>query len=86
MRRSPKTESARRALVLACFLLGAAAPAAAYIDPGTGSMLLQVIGASIAGSLFYFRELRMKLFSMLGRRGAQPTGSESASSTDEAAR
>ena len=40
--------------------LASAGPAAAYIDPGTGSMLLQMIGAGIAGAIFYFRELRMK--------------------------
>ena len=45
--------------VFACALVvsvAAVAPAAAYIDPGTGSMLLQMIGAGIAGAIFYFRE------------------------------
>ena len=58
---------------LACALavsLAAAGPAAAYIDPGTGSMLLQMIGAGIAGAIFYFRELRMKLLSLFSRREA----------------
>jgi hypothetical protein len=58
---------------LACALavtLASAGPAAAYIDPGTGSMLLQMIGAGIAGAIFYFRELRMKLLSLFTRRGA----------------
>jgi hypothetical protein len=51
-------------------LLASAGPAAAYIDPGTGSMLLQMIGAGIAGAIFYFRELRMKLLSLFSRREA----------------
>ena len=50
--------------------LASAGPAAAYIDPGTGSMLLQMIGAGIAGAIFYFRELRMKLLSLFTRREA----------------
>lgn len=59
--------------VIACALLvasSAVAPASAYIDPGTGSMLLQMLGAGIAGAIFYFRELRMKLLSLFSRRGA----------------
>ncbi len=49
--------------------LASAGPAAAYIDPGTGSMLLQMAGAGIAGAIFYFRELRIKLLSLFSRRG-----------------
>ena len=33
-------------------------------------MLLQMIGAGVAGAIFYFRELRMKLLSMFSRREA----------------
>lgn len=50
--------------------LAAVGKAAAYIDPGTGSMLLQMIGAGVAGAIFYFRELRMKLLSLFSRREA----------------
>jgi hypothetical protein len=46
------------------------ARANAYIDPGTGSMLLQMIGAAIAGGIFYFHELRMKIMSLFSRRPA----------------
>jgi len=52
---------------------GFSSPAFAYIDPGTGSMLLQVIGAGIAGAIFYFRELRCKVLSMFSRRPAAET-------------
>ena len=33
-----------------------------YTDPGSGIMLLQVLLASIAGALFYFRSIFLKLF------------------------
>jgi hypothetical protein len=55
------------AAALACV---AAPDALAYIDPGTGSMLLQVIGAGIAGAIFYFREFRIWLVSLFSRRPA----------------
>jgi hypothetical protein len=52
--------------------LGAVAPAAAYIDPGTGSMLLQIFAAGVAGAIFYFHELRIKLLSLFSRRKPPP--------------
>ena len=69
MRTAPKSGFVRHAAFAAAACMVAAGPAEAYIDPGTGSMLLQVIGAGIAGAIFYFRELRMKLLSMFSRRG-----------------
>ena len=60
-----------RISLLGCALvvsMAAVAPAAAYIDPGTGSMLLQMLGAGIAGAIFYFREFRMKFLSLFTRR------------------
>jgi hypothetical protein len=38
----------------------------AYVDPGTGSMLLQLLIAGIAGALFYFRKFFAKLLSLGG--------------------
>jgi len=70
MRSAPKFGLFRQAALTAVLAVAAAAPAQAYIDPGTGSMLLQMMGAGIAGAIFYFRELRMKLLSMFSRRGA----------------
>jgi hypothetical protein len=40
--------------VITLMLLGIQ-PAHAYVDPGTGAMLLQMVGAVIAAGLFYFR-------------------------------
>lgn len=47
---------------LAVFLAVASVqPALAYVDPGTGSMLVQMAIAGLAGAMFYFRELRMQV-------------------------
>lgn len=40
----------------------------AYVDPGTGAMIIQMIGAAVAGALFYFRSARDWLASKFGRR------------------
>ena len=48
------------------------ARANAYIDPGTGSMLLQMFGAAVAGAIFYFHELRLKIVALFSRRPAAP--------------
>lgn len=45
--------------LLLMLLLGFAAPAHAYVDPGTGSMLVQMAIAGVAGALFYFRQMRL---------------------------
>lgn len=68
MRTAPKSALVRQAACAAALVLGTAGTAHAYIDPGTGSMLLQVIGAGIAGAIFYFRELRIKVMSLFSRR------------------
>ena len=62
--------------------LAATAPAAAYIDPGTGSMLLQVMGAGIAGAIFYFRELRSKIMSIFRREAPAAEDASEPSSGD----
>jgi hypothetical protein len=45
-------------------------PAFAYIDPGTGTMLLQVAGAMIAAGLFYLRAARLWVARLFG--GSKP--------------
>jgi hypothetical protein len=42
------------ALVFALAVIGMP-DAHAYIDPGSGTLLLQMLAASIVGALFYFR-------------------------------
>lgn len=67
MQSAPKSLLVRQVALAAVLIVGTAGPAQAYIDPGTGSMLLQVIGAGIAGGIFYFRELRIKVMSLFSR-------------------
>ena len=70
MRSAPRIVKIRRVAAVLALAVGIAGPAHAYIDPGTGSMLLQMIGAGIAGAIFYFREIRIKLASLFKRREA----------------
>jgi hypothetical protein len=63
--------------------VAAVAPAQAYIGPGTGSMLLQVIGAGIAAAIFYFRDLRYKILSMFSRRRSEPATENTETPTDD---
>jgi len=45
----------------------------AYIDPGTGTMMLQIAGALIASALFYLRSIRLWIAGKLGLgRGPEP--------------
>lgn len=37
----------------------------AYIDPGTGTFLWQIVLSSIAGALFFFRQIRVGLSRIL---------------------
>jgi len=53
------SNSRAQAGLLAALSVASVSPALAYIDPGTGSMLVQMALAGIAGALFYFRQLRM---------------------------
>ncbi|HLW88609.1 MAG TPA: hypothetical protein VKR57_08955 [Terriglobales bacterium] len=51
--------------LLASLLLMTEAPARAYVDPGSGLLTFQMLGASLAGWLFYVRH---KLKTILGAR------------------
>jgi hypothetical protein len=42
-------------LMMGAWLFGSAAPAFAYIDPGSGSLLLQMLIAGVIGFFFRFR-------------------------------
>lgn len=54
------TRSKAALLVLALAVIGTQ-DAYAYIDPGSGSLLLQMLIASIIGGLFYLRGLTTKV-------------------------
>ncbi len=86
MRIAPRFALVRRAALAAALVIGTAGTAEAYIDPGTGSMLLQVIGAGIAGAIFYFRELRIKIMSLFSRRQAPSADEASEPSSGDSPR
>lgn len=50
------------------FLLFLTVPAHAYIDPGAGSMLIQVILGLIMGGFFWFRSAIARFIKMLFRK------------------
>lgn len=62
-------------LVVLCIMASIPHPAHAYIDPGTGSMIVQaIIGAvvAISVSLGLFRSRVKKFFRRLIKTGAEP--------------
>jgi hypothetical protein len=57
----------QRAGLCVAGMLALTTDAHAYVDPGTGAMILQIIGAAVAGALFYFRQLRLWIKAMFNR-------------------
>jgi hypothetical protein len=48
-----------------------------YIDPGSGSYLVQAIIAGVLGALFYFKTLWLKIKSLFGKgRKEMPPGDD----------
>lgn len=72
----------RQAVAVTVILLASASPSHAYVDPGTGSMLLQLGIAAIASVMFYFRHLRMQVTDWF-RRVVLRRESELASSAED---
>ena len=79
----------RKPLISMLVVLGAslthAAPAFAYLDPGTGSIILQGIIATVAGMLvagrLYWQRVKL-FFAGLLSGGKTAGGAETASNTD----
>ena len=46
-------------------------PAHAYVDPGSGTLILQILAAAGVGALFYFRQFRDKVMSLFSGRNAK---------------
>ena len=57
--KAPGRAVAARSSLLSVLVVLSVTDAQAYIDPGTGSMLLQMGLAAIAGAMFYFRQFRL---------------------------
>ncbi len=58
------------ALLVALLLLVPAPPAEAYLDPGTGSMVLQAVIAAIAATAVALRLYWTRLKALFGRKRA----------------
>ena len=57
---------------IALLLLGASSNAAAYIDPGTGSMLVQSLLGAIVAALVFGRSIWRRVKGFFARRAADP--------------
>jgi hypothetical protein len=72
---------------LAVLSVASVTPAMAYIDPGTGSMALQMALAGIAGAMFYFRQMRLAAMDwfrrVILRQAPEAQVAESASSKSD---
>lgn len=53
----------------ALLFIGLVGPAYAYVDPGSGSLLLQLLIAFAVGLMFYLRKFRQKVAEFLNLRG-----------------
>ena len=63
------------ALALAAFLVPTA-PAHAYLDPATGSMILQVLLAGLAGALLFFRRIWAFLRGLFAAKDSEESSTE----------
>ena len=54
-------------LAALCVLLLSASPASAYLDPGTGSMLVQAVIAAVAAASVSIGVFRRRIRSFFGR-------------------
>ncbi|MBB5519490.1 hypothetical protein [Amphiplicatus metriothermophilus] len=59
------------------FATSSTSPAYAYLDPGTGSLILQGIIGAVAGGLYFFRSYWMKAVALI--TGGKPSSSKHAS-------
>lgn len=65
------------------FLLAAPPVAQAYIDPGTGSLIIQVAIAFVAGSLFFVKSIWRRLASLFRHDLNKENKPDSASQKNE---
>ena len=57
-------------LFLYCMTIGVfiSSPAFAYVNPGSGTLILQMLAAAGVGAIFYFRQFRDKVKSIFTGR------------------
>jgi hypothetical protein len=74
---APRRPITRTAFASLAVVIVGISPASAYIDPGTGSMLLQLLAAGVVGTVFYLRRwgavITAWLFGRQGREGDERT-------------
>jgi hypothetical protein len=68
----------RFAFLVALLVLGSAGPADAYVDPATGSLLLQIVLGGVAGLGIGARLFWRRIRSRLWRRPTAPEPAEPA--------
>lgn len=61
-----------RLVITSLILIGIEARAQAYIDPGTGALILQAIVAGFLGAVYFFRQRLARLMSLF--RGKDTKG------------
>ena len=59
-------------LTFALVLLVLPATVQAYIDPGTGSLILQFVIAGVLGVVFFFRQTAARFMSFFRSKPAEP--------------
>lgn len=57
-------------LIGASIMLGVATPAHAYLDPATGSIMIQAVIGAVAGGTLFFRAQLYRLKTLFGRKKA----------------
>ena len=53
--------------LLIIYFLMISSPSFAYVDPGTGSLILQILGSILVGLIFYFNIAKLKVKNFLNK-------------------
>ena len=53
--------------LLIIYFLTISSPSFAYVDPGTGSLILQILGSILVGILFCFNYIKLKVKNFLNK-------------------
>ena len=53
--------------LLIIYFLTISSPSFAYVDPGTGSLILQILGSILVGLVFYFNIAKLKVKNFLNK-------------------
>ena len=61
-------KNSKALIALTAIGLFASSPAYAYVDPGSGTLILQLLAAAGVGAIFYFRQFRDKVMSLFSGR------------------